>query len=184
MNQNIILEVLTIPSGGEIVLIPTERIEAAGRRTKAQAEELRRKADEKERAINGANPPKGATKEELEALIKEERAQADALESETALAIEKEKSIRERFSAHVTKVEYPFRPYTDGEKQDALAEATDYSTGSPKLDIPKYHRLLVSTCCGLDAATIRSLSPARAEALTREVVERSEPDPLRLDFLF
>lgn len=177
----ITLEIVRTPDGGEIVLTPKSRIEAAKRRYTARANELRKVAADMKRAIEAKTKPANADEIEAEMNAKLEEAAKLELEIEKSAALEE--SIREKCSGHVESVEYSFRPYTDGEKQDALAEATDYSTGSPKIDLPRYHRALVSASTGLSESELRGFSPARAQALISEVIDRSEPDPLRLDFL-
>lgn len=178
----IILELITTPDGAELFVPSLERVEKAKKRSETRAAELRKVAGEMAAAIK--NPPKGTDPEDLEEPMAEKLAEADAIERDIEATIAANKAIREKFGDKIVKVTYPFRPYTDGEKTDALSEATDFATSSPRLDPNKYHRLLVAACTGLNESDIRAMPPARAEALTREVIDRSEPDPARLDFLF
>ena len=177
----ITIEIVRTPDGGEAVLTPKSRIETAKRQYAAQSRELRRVADEMKRAIESTNPPADA--DEIEIAMNAKLAEANRLDAEILRSTEIEEKIREKCAGHIEAVEYNFRPYTDGEKQDALAEATDYSSGSPRLGTVRYHRALVMASTGLSAQDLRSFSPARAQALISEVIDRSEPDPLRLDFL-
>lgn len=178
----IIIDLIITPDGGELFVPSVERVQKAKRRAETRAADLRKVAAEMEAAIK--NPPKGTDPDELEAARAEKIAQADAIEADVAATVEANATIREKYKDSITSVSYPFRPYTDGEKTDALAEATDYSGSSPKLDANRYQRLLVAACTGLTETEIRGMSAARAEALIREVIDRSEPDPARLDFLF
>lgn len=178
----ITLELITTPDGGELFVPSEDRVQKAKRRAETRAAELRKVAKEMEAAIK--NPPKGTDPDELKGEMEAKLEEAATVERDIEATIAANRAIREKYSENIAKVTYPFRPYTDGEKTDALSEATDYSTASPRLDPNKYHRLLVAACTGLSESDIRAMSPARAEALTREVIDRSEPDPARLDFLF
>lgn len=177
----ITLEIVKSPDGGEILLTPKSRIESAKRRYQARANELRKVADDMKRALESSNPPADA--DEIEEAMNAKLDEAAKLELEIEKSVEVEEKIRAKCEGKIEVVEYNFRPYTDGEKQDALAECTDYSTGSPRIDMPRYHRRLVGASTGLSEAELRSFSPARAQALISEVIDRSEPDPMRLDFL-
>lgn len=176
------LELITTPDGGELFVPSQDRLDKARRRSITRIDELRKVAGEMEAAA--ANPPGGADPDELKAEAEKKRAEADAIESEMKAMIAANAQIREKYADAIAVVSYNFRPYTDGEKTDALSEATDFTASTPRLDPNKYHRLLVAACTGLSESEIRGMSPARAEALTREVIDRSEPDPARLDFLF
>jgi hypothetical protein len=178
----IILDLITTPDGGELFVPSVDRVQKAKRRADAKVAELRRVAAEMQGAID--NPPKGADPEELEIERQAKLDEADAIEADILATVSANETIREKYGHSIQQATYPFRPYTDGEKTDALSEATDYSGSTPRLDPNKYHRILVAACTGLSPQEVRAMSPARAEALTREVIDRSEPDPSRLDFLF
>lgn len=178
----ILLDFIVTPDGGELFVPAVSRLEAAKRRAEARASELRRVASEMAAAVE--SPPEGTDPDELMAAARAKAAEADAIEADVESVMAANRALREKYEAQIVPSVYEFRPYTDGEKTDALAAATDYSTGTPRLDPAKYQRLLVAASTGFSDEEIRGFSPARAEALVREVVDRSEPDPARLDFLF
>ena len=179
--SSIVLEFIKAPDGGEILLVPKARIEATKRRYEARVKELRKVVGEMDRAI--AKPTNGMDIDAIKIERDAKEREAAFTEAECTRIVEQESKIRAKFEKNIEKVEYPFKPYNDGGKQDAIAECTDYSSGSPRLDVPKYQRMLVASTTGLSIESIRELSPSRAEALVSEVIDRSEPDPLRLDFL-
>lgn len=182
--SKITLQFLTVEGGGEMFLPSIERVKAGVQRSKTRAKELEREAEERE--ATAKTPPKGWGQGEIdgaieEARVRRETAKTIVLEAERMLALNEQ--IRKKYSDRITEYSYDFRPYTDGERQDALAAATDYSTGEPKTDLSAFRQALVFASTGIPAEHLRGFSVARADAVIREVIDRSEPDPARLDFL-
>jgi len=167
------------PEGcGEVVVASASRVKSGIERMRQGAKDARKKANDLGRA-----KPKPEDVKAVKAQIDGYIAEADSLEAAAARLEDADVRLREKLSGKLTTVSIPFRPYTDGEKQDARAEATQYVDGAPRIDIDTYHRILTAACTGIGMDELRNMPPARREAITREVIERSEPDPARLDFL-
>jgi hypothetical protein len=176
------LEYIEVPGGGRLYLIPEPRIEAARRRVLARISELQKTAENMEREL--ANPTYKGDKDILKSAWLAKLSEAELLQADADAGLEQSKSLRRKYAKSIKKETYNYVPYSDGQKTDALSDATDWSSGEPKLDVGKYQRLLVAAACGFTLEEIRSKGPAEIEALIAEVIERSEPDPAKLDFLF
>ena len=176
----ITLEIIRTAKGGEYVLVPNDRVEKVARSQRSRAAELQKKAQ----AIRDELARNEHTEaDELEAVAADCEAQAKGLLEGVESSLKITARIREIAEGKIELVEIPFTPYTDGQKQDAISQATDYSTGSPKLDVGLMNRLLVQASTGVSIADQRAWSVAKAQAVQQEVIDQSEPDPLRLDFL-
>lgn len=177
------LEYIEIPEGGRIYLIPQNRINAAYKRAGAKVLELEKTIANMERELE--NPNNKGDKDILRSELEKKRLESQETAAMAAKGLTMSEELRAKYADSIKSKTYNFAPYTDGAKQDALSAATSYDTGEPKIDLGKYNRLLVAAAIPEMTVEVLRNSPAtEVEALIAEVIELSEPDPLKLDFLF
>ena len=167
MTDTIQLDIIRV--GATTLVIPTEdRLTSAAKVAERRAAELEEQA--------------GATSdEEVAASL---RMQAAAAREASSVAAARNRAIRDQHAGQVSRAEYPFRPYTYGEKQKARQRHTTFDGGAPRLDTESFLDELAAACLGLNVDQFRELPPAVAQALRDEAIERTEPSPERVDFLF
>jgi hypothetical protein len=177
----IVLEFIEI-DGARAVLTPLARVRSAHTRNMRDAAEIRRRAE----ALEASSKMEKYSEDERKAKAEESAfltKEADRIQEAANMFLERSEALRQDLGDKISEKRYPFRQYSDGEKQDALIECTTYESGEPRFNEARFRRLLTAAACGMSETELRGLPANEAEALILEALERSEPDPARMDFL-
>jgi hypothetical protein len=147
------LEVIEHPGGALTVLLPAWRVKASVEAMRKQAETTT-DATERARMIENAES-------------------IDQYQSE----------IRDRYSDRIQVRSYEIKPYTYGGKLEAKRRSTTWENGQSRFDEDVFRAEIVALGLGKSYDEVLSMAPTLIPCLYSEIVERSEPEPSKLDFL-
>ncbi len=182
MNEELIrIEVIKVPGCAPAVL-PSEMRVAAG--VKRMRDKLRLAREDIHSLKESAKQQQLEDDEDTRAETIEKVKDTDRIEALIERTVAGNAELRKMHAGNVQALSFLYYGYNFGDKVDARAKATTYDhAGNPSFDITVFQMALTCAALQMSEADLRAQPPAVAEALVSECLERSEPDPSRLDFL-
>jgi len=88
----------------------------------------------------------------------------------------------ERLIAGAEELHYTMRVYTWGERIQCESAATDWSSGTPRLDVGRLRLLLLAKSLDMNPDEVANMHPQLGELLYAELEQRANPSPFAWSF--